>query len=526
MPSLAKERGSVNASSFAVSASSASKPAIPSMYSAATSVTATPEATALSGRVSSARPRGERAIDVSEAYVEEGHLDTAVTSIVSRDPSPAPLVEPELAITRFARAQLSPEKFLPYGEDSPVMSLLMQAKAEAKEPDGMDSSEGNVIGNLTRCEPRPGSSHEAGPMRDFGLSMRRSFRVGFSHDGRLVHPGKSVFSDDPPRGPGGDVSGNDISQEEEMESSTSAAILPPGYPSTYRRDVMYGKSHRVIVERIDTLRWYRAVEKELGAPITASPSQVYDLMTAPLRIMLESSELNQDSVWLQNEQNEEDSEGSQGVKGTRSNCLTSIAPFWRLPMATLEDLPRYSLFLTMLRGLSRLFAERRLDREHPDRAVASILDLFMACCGQEDIVIQAMSVKASNIREALSGLPSGTLSTAPTSEAKASEDSAILDFSDVQIGGGVSLEECLLPMYEESENCPVYLWERRREFISRWIQTLTESSTRSDILRDRSSASSQFLRTREESSQSAELSLVYTDILIYYVAIASRMQFS
>jgi hypothetical protein len=340
------------------------------------------------------------------------------------------------------------------------MQLLQEAKVKAGQQ--LKSAEGiSPCVDFTRREDT-GGQQEGSTIRDYGLAMRRSFRVGWSRDGRLVHPGKAVFKA-VQQGAESDQPKND---ENAMEDEASQMMLADETKTNSNIEDADGKKyrscHRVLIERPDSLRWFRSAEKELGGS-TDSAADLDKLVAAPLRIFLDACELDPATVWLVDD--DEDEPSSPQV-----NRMTGVAPLWRLPVASLEDLPRYSLFLVMLKGLTQHFSWSLTDRDHPDWPIAASASLFMACVGQEDHVIQALAARAKEARNVLSG--KGDLTSL-----------VALDFSDVLIGG-VPLADSLLPLYEDTDDVPACLWERRREFISRWMQQLAESCTPPDLLRD------------------------------------------
>ena len=187
-------------------------------------------------------------------------------------------MEPEPALTRFARSQLPVEKFPAYDGESPTMRLLLQAKQGTIGRGGRVDSI-SIITDLTKdqapAQLLDSADMAPAPIRDFGLSMRRSFRVGWSRDGRIVHAGKAVFAPSP------NPNVEDAQEEDGQGQVGGASVSVPAYsgssPSslsqtlslTRNADPMYSKSRRVCVERLDSLQWYRAVEKELGLASSA-----------------------------------------------------------------------------------------------------------------------------------------------------------------------------------------------------------------------------------------------------------------
>ena len=296
-------------------------------------------------------------------------------------------------------------------------------------------------------------------MRDYGLSMRRSFRVGWSRDGRIVHPGKIAIAT--VKGSRAD-NGDDTIQDEVSRTQQPAAA--GGGRKKGTEDIVHGTCHRVYVEKLETLRWFHSVEEELG--ISSSLEQ---LVERPMLALLQACELDHRTAWLVPDQDEMKAEATGYAETDAPNRLSSIAPLWRLPSATLEDLPRYTRFLVLLRDLGSWSDERRLDRDHPDWSIGAAISLFSAACGQEEHVTQALHTCTREMElQGMSGHMEGEMS---------------LGYDHLQVAG-VNLANTLLPMYEAREDVPITLWEMRREALSAWLEQVVASASRADLLHD------------------------------------------
>ncbi len=368
----------------------------------------------------------------------------------------APVIEP--AIVRHARTLVDRESgsIRAYDGKSPTMTLLLQAKQQHQQ-------ELQQPRNMTK--PAVG---ETSRMRDYGLSMRRSFRVGWSRDGRIVHPGKMVFRK--AKKSCVDAEGDDYVLHDEL-SQTQMQAEQDYAKNGASVDIAYGKSHRVCVEKVECLRWFRSLEEELGVS-----SSMEHLVERPMQALLQACELDPQTAWLV----QDNAEGGieSGAEVDAPNRLTSIAPLWRLPSATPEDLPRYSRFLGLLRDLGRLSDERRLEKDHPDWSIGAVVSLFSAVCGQEEHVTQALSTctREIELQELDDRIDGEGMSPGGASRG--------LGYEHLHVAG-VSLAKTLLPLYEAREDVPVALWERRREALSAWLERITAASaSRPDLLHD------------------------------------------
>eukprot|EP00981_Chlorochromonas_danica_P006297 scaffold1355_cov154-Ochromonas_danica.AAC.15 len=188
------------------------------------------------------------------------------------------------------RMQATAPAFLPL-EESPIVKGLLDAKQNALKTRGLfvpsrkqlSYSKTDLTDNL-----------RTGPMGNAYVAMGRSFRVGWSHDGRIVHPGKFF---------------------------------------TEGKDSGFAKEQRVVVEKIDCCGWARSGWKSV-APMT----NIQHLLTA-LRCSSTFVNENGASKWLVPQMLTEDFSSNQSfhalLKNLRRCTLLSTTdhPDWTLEKA-------------------------------------------------------------------------------------------------------------------------------------------------------------------------------------------------
>ena len=264
--------------------------------------------------------------------------------------------------------------------DSPCMQIMLQVKQRAATETGVAMpaavSDAMLMNQTFTQAGLPASERVASggtsqrSMRNFTQTMGRSFRVGWSADGRIIHPGKIAFAAD------GSV----------------------------------GRTHRITVERVDPLRWSKLQQQQrsqLQEEEQQQPGDEIGRYEGALRVILAASHHQFDPV-------------------THSGSLKM--PLWSTPSADPTQLHEYVPFLKMLKGLAAVFktSTQSLNRgeegstssseshHHPDWAICKALELVDAACGQEraefsaDPAVRAMEIMPqweSTVSQTVTELP-------------------------------------------------------------------------------------------------------------------------
>lgn len=226
-----------------------------------------------------------------------------------------------------------------FAADSPCMRIMMQVKLKAAAATGVvaDQSAANYTQPALRTANSAAvtsvSCMQQG-MRNYALSMGRSFRVGWSKDGKIVHAGKVTFT---PVGP------------------LNKAV---------------GQCHRIVVEKVDTMRW----AKRLNTGELASAPE--NILEAPLVAMLNASH----HVYHGNEMTDTETAAERAAASNLSKL-----PLWRLPAADPAELHEYVPFLIMLKSTISAYHDHAPSSKHPDWVVGKALELVDATFGQEKV---------------------------------------------------------------------------------------------------------------------------------------------
>ncbi len=229
--------------------------------------------------------------------------------------------------------------FLPVEETFAVKSLR-EVKQRAAAARGLDPSAVDL--SYTKTGLVAGQQGSAAMalrrgMTHHGLSMGRSFRVGWSADGRIVHPGKLLF-------------------------------VP--------NDEAYGRVHRVAVEAVDPTRW---VSNRFGE------SSVTNVEPALSAILASSHQQFGKGSSMNPFSSSPDSAATSAVTSSRQ------LPQWKGPLADPGELHEYVSFLGMLKKAVAAFQGKTstADADHPDWLACKALELVDAAYGQEKTSISA-----------------------------------------------------------------------------------------------------------------------------------------
>eukprot|EP01038_Epipyxis_sp_PR26KG_P004128 gene4128-5882_t len=224
---------------------------------------------------------------------------------------------------------------------SPCMKILMEVKQKIAKQTGLlnqnlSYTKVNVSNNVSSI-----AATQRG-VRNFSLSMGRSFRVGWSADGRLVHSGRLIFG---------------------------------------KNDSNFGSHQRVSVERVDTIGWLK--QKVSRNDMNKVQNEVISHLELSLHAILKNSfkefPINHSS--------------SLPFK-SHPLAAHNNPPYWRLPSAinhnvdidgqlTPSDLNEYIPFLKLAKEILTSFEYRNLSSEHPDWNVLKAIELINASFGQE-----------------------------------------------------------------------------------------------------------------------------------------------
>jgi hypothetical protein len=241
------------------------------------------------------------------------------------------------AFTSTVRDRVEAEAFQPIHQ-SPSMLMMMRVKRAAAAATGVavDGGTDFTRASLGSTDLRSVSSLQRG-MQHYSLSMSRSFRVGWSADGRIAYPGgRLMFSNDGSEGRG----------VVRTKQSMSMGV--------------------VSVERIDPLRWMKA-HYDLNCSSTAIHEE-------PLSSILKGSHQRNTAPPMT-------TAGNESIR--RIAPAVFSLPQWLSPAADPLQFHEYVPFLIMLQGVIGSFTSRTLKPSHPDWATAKAMELINATIGQE-----------------------------------------------------------------------------------------------------------------------------------------------
>jgi hypothetical protein len=193
-------------------------------------------------------------------------------------------------------------------------------------------------------KPSLQSGQQQRGITDFGLSMGRSFRVGWSADGKIVHPGKLLFAPN---------------------------------------DDAYGRVHRVAVEAVDPLRW-------TGRKFPLGSTETVCAIEQPLAALLGASHKETGASASDLTDSFISSTNSSAASAVRS-C--KALPLWKAPLADPGELHEYIPFLRFLKSSINSYQDCMLHPDHPDWHACKALELVNATFGQEKTAISSDPVQ-------------------------------------------------------------------------------------------------------------------------------------
>lgn len=228
-------------------------------------------------------------------------------------------------------------------EDSPCMKIMMQVKAKAARATGVvldTSAAAFTQGGLRNANQTSSVGSLQKGITNYALSMGRSFRVGWSKDGKIVHAGKFTFA-----------------------PVTDAAHS-------------VGSVQRIAVEKVDTMRWTRNYKPDSEAHSAAPETS----LEGPLLAMLSNAHQNVAA----NKMNESETAAQRIVSASIAKL-----PLWQLPAADPSQLHEYVPFLNMLKSSMSAYQAHAPNSRHPDWTVGKALELIDATYGQEKTFFSA-----------------------------------------------------------------------------------------------------------------------------------------
>ena len=307
--------------------------------------------------------------------------------------------------------------------DSPCMQLLLQVKADYLTSTGQSQNVSPRQPVLTRVAGVGGPVAKVLQKHpiDASLSMGRSFRVGWGPNGELVHAGHLLFN---------------------------------------APDASYGKSRRVVVEKIDTVRWVE--EKTLGDEFMTAqtaPSAAMDSCEAMLKVVLSHSFVFDCAAKADLDVLAPQDELSLSANENEDGGMSHSVPLWRAPFAKPWELNEYLPYLNILEDLMKISVKRNTGSSNPDWVLSKVIELVAAVSGQE----QGSYAVAKDLYATIgNGNKMGLTKQRYEEEFKTAQK--LID---------LRRELDFMPLYEDREGHEAIDWERRREAISSWLVNIT-----------------------------------------------------
>ena len=247
------------------------------------------------------------------------------------------------------------------------------------------------------------------PIRDFGLAMGRSFRVGWTADGRIVHSGHSVYK----------------SNKDTMLNIQQVVIEPSFiYPHTSNTST-------------NTTKQVSEVDTEVDTNLSIEDQYFNDIMTCLISQSKCHTLLHPPTT-------------TTAATSTNTSEFEGKIPLSIIPSANPDDWSEYKRFLVFLRLCKSIY------NETPDY-----------------YDITNISTSTSN--------ESNNKTRKQTEESIIWLGNKILELMQASIGQErwsdtnlVENEAYFMPFLEQKKNIPIHLWERRREAISQWLQSICE----------------------------------------------------
>ena len=280
---------------------------------------------------------------------------------------------------------------------------------------------------------------------DYSLSMGRSFRVGWGANGEIVHAGKLLFNVE---------------------------------------DDSYGKTQRVVIEKINTVNWIesKGKEKEINEKEKVSSaidnnvgenSPILEGFQETLKAVLSNSFVFQNfSISNGNNHGNYNDNNSVTTMHTRTTDTTPIAPLWRTSYSKPDELNEYIPYLNTLESLIDVYEKKNLDPSHPDWSLYKAIKLFHAVNGQEKgsyTVAKSLYSEIGDGNKLHLGKSDNTGDDIDDSNVLGNqiENQLIDDLNSIKN------QLDFLPLFEERDGYLPVDWERRKEAISNWLAEIT-----------------------------------------------------
>lgn len=260
-------------------------------------------------------------------YAESEHRPIRDISRCFEEPPryPAMLFEEDMRHNAKYRAQFAAAArnhrafFLPH--ESPRLQQLLESKQRLL---GISSA---APGSTTKTlEMQANVQPQSIPKKDLLLFQGRSFRVGWSGDGRIVHAGQLMQA---------------------------------------KQDPQFSHKHRIAVETVSVTQWQERRWAQETSPAISST-----VLQLAIDAFVEAS----DCV-----------PRSESLESAGSNPQRELAPLWRMPFST-DNLDQYNRFARCLKQLRSHLAPLMLPRDHPDWTLRMAVSLLDAAAGQEKLL--------------------------------------------------------------------------------------------------------------------------------------------
>ena len=316
---------------------------------------------------------------------------------------------------------------------------------------------------------------------DYALSLGRSFRVGWGPNNEIIHAGKLLFNAD---------------------------------------DLNYGKTQRVVVEKINTLNWIENKEKKNEIEnenenmmdhssnnndnnVGNNSFRVMSGFESSLKTILCNSFVfnNFAASTYSNEidNNNKNSSNNDGDDAkmmnkkknmnynnissyTRTMDTTSnmkqdkdkneIVPIWRTPHAKPYELNEYIPYLNILESLINIYDDKKLNKFHPDWLLYKGIELFHATNGQEKgsyTVAKSLYLNIGNGNKLHIQNDNNNRSNSSSNDYNGTE----IEIKLISELNSIRDQLDFLPVFEDRDGYQPVDWDRRKEAISTWLTNIT-----------------------------------------------------
>ena len=328
-----------------------------------------------------------------------------------------PFCTPRVAVSAVAREAIvaaEEARSHPFHltEDSPCMRLLLEVKNKYIGLTGQSPAIRTILTKVSGNGAPINAVRQRHPI-DMSLSMGRSFRVGWGPNGEIVHSGNLLF---------GSV------------------------------DATFGQFHRVVVEKVNPLRWTeeRAMSDfPVMSDVQATPHLMHSCEDSLKAILRHSFVFDRAS----------NADIDAPESGAERGSKEPVVPLWRAPHAKPWELKEYLPYLNLLDDLQGAFDKRGLSKVHSDWAVGKAVELVSAVSGQEE--------GSYTEAKSLYSMIGNVIKLDKKKGWQEREDSLVERLEEVRESTD------FMPLYEDRDSHLPIDWERRREAISAWLVNIT-----------------------------------------------------